>query len=295
MFKTGRVQRFSRDGAAQESNLPSRGLHDLTDFEEPLGTASDVRWTQGIVASPGPRSDSRRDSPVSGLRGRHRSRASVHVIVGLADRCVKRNTYLVIRNMRTEAPLLLPLFRSRGQARLLARVFLHPDDRLSLNQLARELGIDPATVQREAERLEEAGILTSERVGRARLVRPNGESPFYPELSGLVFKAFGPVPVLRERLRTLAGVEAAFIYGSWARRYAGERGEAPGDIDLLILGKTDRRKLARLCREAGEELGFEVNPTVLSQKDWESDATGFIRSIKEQPLIPLIESVDERG
>ncbi|MGH3115624.1 MAG: MarR family transcriptional regulator [Gaiellales bacterium] len=197
--------------------------------------------------------------------------------------------------MRTEAPILLPLFRSRGQARLLARVFLHPDDRLSLNQLARELGIDPATVQREAERLEEAGILTSERIGTARLLRPNEESPFYPELSGLVFKAFGPVPVLRERLKRLAGIEAAFIYGSWARRYEGERGEAPGDIDILILGKPDRRKLARLCREASEELGFEVNPTVLSNDDWESDATRFIRSIKEEPLVPLIERADDRG
>ena len=197
--------------------------------------------------------------------------------------------------MRTEAPLLLPLFRSRGQARLLARVFLHPGERLSLNQLARELDLDPATVQREAERLEEAGILTSERIGTARLVRPNEESPFYPELSGLVFKAFGPVPVLRERLKRLAGVQAAFIYGSWASRYAGERGEAPGDIDLLILGRPDRRKLARLCREASEELGFEVSPTVLSKEDWESDATGFIRSIKEEPLIQLIESADDRG
>lgn len=31
----------------------------------------------------------------------------------------------------------------------------------------------------------------------------------------------------------------------------------------------------------GGELGFEVNPTVLSQEDWEPDATGFIRSIKK--------------
>nr|MBA2537629.1 hypothetical protein [Actinomycetota bacterium] len=60
-------------------------------------------------------------------------------------------------------------------------------------------------------------------------------------------------------------------------------------------GRPDRRKLARLCREASEELGCEVNPTVLSKEDWKSDATGFIRSIKEQPLIPLIESVDDRG
>jgi hypothetical protein len=197
--------------------------------------------------------------------------------------------------MRTEAPLLLPLFRSRGQARLLAQVFLHPNERLSLNQLAAKLGIDPATVQREAERLERAGILTSERVGTARLLRPNEGSPFYPELSVLILKAFGPLPVLRERLGQLSGVEGAFIFGSWASRYTGERGEAPGDIDVLILGAPDRRKLSRLCREASEELGLEVRPTVLAQEDWEEDATGFIRSVKDQPLVPLIESRDDRG
>jgi len=174
-------------------------------------------------------------------------------------------------------------------------VFLHPDERLSLNQLAQELGIDPATVQREAERLEEAGILRSERVGGARLVRPNDDSPFYPELSGLLFKAFGPVPLLTEKLRELAGIDAAFIYGSWASRYEGERGEAPGDIDLLVVGQPDRRALARLCRETSEELGFAVSPTVLARKDWERGATGFIRSIKSQRLIPLTQGGDDRG
>jgi hypothetical protein len=53
--------------------------------------------------------------------------------------------------------------------------------------------------------------------------------------------------------------------------------------------RPDRRKLARLCREAGDQLGFEVNPTVISEEDWESDATGFIRSIKQQPLVTLVE------
>jgi DNA-binding transcriptional ArsR family regulator len=155
--------------------------------------------------------------------------------------CVSRNTHRVIRNMRTEAPILLPLFRSRGQARLLARVFLHPDERLSLNQLARELDLDPATVQREAERLVEAGILTSERVGTARLVRPNEGRLSTSSSRASSSRPSGPVPVLRERLKELVGVEAAFIHGSWASRHAGERGEAPGDIDLVILGSPEAR------------------------------------------------------
>jgi predicted nucleotidyltransferase len=194
--------------------------------------------------------------------------------------------------MRTEPPILLPLFRSRGQAKLLARVFLHPEDETSLSELARELELDPATVHREAQRLEEAGLLRSGWIGRARVVRPNEESPYYPELAGLILKAFGPVPVLEERLRALPGLEAAFIYGSWARRHAGERGEPPGDIDLLVVGKPDRRKLARLSRAASEELGFEVNPTVVGAEDWEAGATGFIRSVKREPLVPVLERAE---
>ncbi len=111
----------------------------------------------------------------------------------------------------------------------------------------------------------------------------------------LILKAFGPLPVLRERLGQLSGVEGAFIFGSWASRYSGEPGDAPGDIDLLILGAPDRRKLARLCREASEELGLDVRPTVLAREDWVADATGFIRSVKDQPLVPLIEGADDRG
>ena len=195
--------------------------------------------------------------------------------------------------MKTEAPPLLPLFRSRGQARLLTRVFLHADERVSLSQLARELGLNAATVQREAQRLEDAGIVSSEWVGRARLLRPNEASPFYPELSGLIAKAFGPVPVLREKLSRLDGVDSAYIYGSWARRYLGEHGEQPGDIDLLVLGQPDRLGLSRVCREATKELGFEVNPTVVRREEWMSDATGFIRSIKSEPLVQLIEGVDD--
>ena len=194
--------------------------------------------------------------------------------------------------MRTAAPPLLPLFRSRAQARLLARLFLHPDEQVSLNELARRLELDPATVQREANRLEDAGIVRSERIGRARVLTPNQQSPFHPELASLIFKAFGPVPVLRDRLADLANVEQAFIYGSWAQRYTGEPGPPPADIDLLIIGKPDRRDLARLCREAAAELGLEINPTVLDHTDWEADATAFVRSIKTQPLIPLTDKAN---
>ena len=196
--------------------------------------------------------------------------------------------------MRTNAPLLLPIFRSRGQGRLLARIYLHPEKPIPLAGLAREIGLDPTTVLREVNRLEDAGLVVSDRIGRARVVRPDERSPFYPELSTLLFKAFGPATVLARDLRGLPGVEAAYIFGSWASRYHGEAGPAPGDIDLLVVGRPDRRTLARVCREAGRELGLEINPTVVTKEGWDSDGTPFVRSLKRAPLVAL-DDADDRG
>ena len=194
--------------------------------------------------------------------------------------------------MRTGAPLLLPIFRSRGQGRLLARIFLHPEEPIPLAGLAREVGLDATTVLREVNRLEDAGLVVSDRIGRARVVRPDERSPFYPELSALLFKAFGPATVLARSLRGLPGVEAAYIFGSWASRYHGEAGPAPADIDLLVVGRPDRRVLARVCREAGRELGLEVSPTVVAKESWESDETPFVRSLKQVPLVALDDAHD---
>lgn len=194
--------------------------------------------------------------------------------------------------MRTDAPPLLPIFRSRGQGRLLARVFLHPEEPMPLAGLAREIGLDAATVLREVNRLEQAGLVVSARIGRARVVRPDERSPFYPELSALIFKAFGPSTVLARMLRGLPGVEAAYIFGSWASRYHGEAGPAPADIDLLVVGRPDRRALGRVCREVGRELGLEVNPTVVTKESWDSGETRFVRSLKQAPLVALDEAHD---
>lgn len=197
--------------------------------------------------------------------------------------------------MRTDAPPLLPIFRSRGQGRLLARVFLHPEEPIPLAGLAREVGLDAATVLREVNRLEQAGLVVSTRIGRARVVRPDERSPFYPELSALLFKAFGPATVLARRLTGVQGIEAAYVFGSWASRYHGELGPAPGDIDLLVVGRPDRRTLGQVCREASRELGLEVTPTIVPKDAWDSDKTGFVRSLKKEPLVTLLDGADDRG
>ena len=55
--------------------------------------------------------------------------------------------------MRSEAPALLPILRSRHLAEILTLLLLHPDTEYSLSELAATLGLPLTTVQREAARL----------------------------------------------------------------------------------------------------------------------------------------------
>ena len=189
--------------------------------------------------------------------------------------------------MRTSAPQLLPIFRSEGQGRLLARVYLQPDRPATIADIARELGLDDGGLTREADRLERAGLIRSERVGRSRTLHPNEDSPYHRDLYNLLLKAFGPAMFIGEALRGLDDIDEAYIYGSWAARYVGERGDDPNDVDVLVIGSPDRSAIYRLASELSARIGREVSPVVVSSERWAKADEGFIREVKKSPLVEL--------
>lgn len=185
------------------------------------------------------------------------------------------------------APALLPIFRSKNQFDLLAHLFLHPDKRFSIATLKDDTHISQPTISREVDRLKKAGLLESESMGRMTLVHARKDSPYFPELYSLLLKTAGPGVILTDRLRKLDGLKAAFIFGSWARRYAGEIGDAPGDIDLLLIGNPSPSKVDELSSKLERQLHTEVNPVILSPREWKAGTSAFVRQIKKQPLVPL--------
>ena len=138
--------------------------------------------------------------------------------------------------MRTTPPLVAPLFRSDGQARLLAELFLSGVDELNVNELAGRTGLAYASVHREVGRLLAAGLLLERRLGQAHYIRPNPDSPLAAPVRKLLVVSAGPVPLLAAELRDIAGVQTAFLFGSFAARLRGQAGEAPADIDVMVVG-----------------------------------------------------------
>jgi predicted nucleotidyltransferase len=170
---------------------------------------------------------------------------------------------------------------------LLGQLLLHPEREQTIAELEQATGIPQQTVSREVGRLLNAGLLAGRRVGRLHFVKPNEASPYFLELAGLLLKALGPRSVLGERLAGMDGVEEAYLFGSWARRYEGEPGPPPGDIDVVLIGEPDIDAVYEACREASAILGQEVNPVVLMPAEWRSNRSGFVRELRKGTLVAL--------
>ena len=187
---------------------------------------------------------------------------------------------------RGEPPPLLPLLRSRLQADLLTLVLLNPGKEWTLSELASHIQSTVSSAQREVARAEGAGVITSRRVGNARLVTA-AQSPLTGPLTELLLRSFGPRQILAEELADVAGIEDAYIFGSWAARYAGQQGRPPADIDVLVIGAPDRDSLDEAAQRAGERLDREVNVTIRSAQWWRAGGDGFHAEIKKRPLVPV--------
>lgn len=189
---------------------------------------------------------------------------------------------------RTPTPSLLPIFRSRQQAELLADVLGDPTREESITDLARRLGMPVPSAQREIERAEKAGLIRSRRVGKTRLVRANDASPYYEALAELLVRSFGVPRVLADALAEVDGVESAYVFGSWAARWSGEEGVRPvGDIDLLVIGDPDRDVLYVTAADAGRRLGRDVQVTIRESGWLESGSDAFHDTVTSRPLVPL--------
>ena len=184
---------------------------------------------------------------------------------------------------------LTPLFRSASQGRILAAILLgRPEEPLTVSEIARRAHVPSSTAHREVDRLEHYGLVTSQRFAQSRVVRPNERNSYIDDLRSLVLKAYGPSFVLGEALAAVAGVEAAYIFGSWAARLRGEPGPPPEDVDVLIVGDPNPAAVDETMQEAEATLGREVQATVVSPGEWRAASSPLLRTIMRRPLVPIV-------
>jgi len=187
--------------------------------------------------------------------------------------------------MRSKAPALFPVFRSRAQAEILAVTLLHPEREQTITDLARRLRIPLATVSGEVARLLGADLFTVRKVGRANLLRPNVGNRVVGPLTEIVLATMGPHLVVQEAFAGLQGVERLLIFGSWAARYHDEAGPPPNDLDVLLVGTPNRAEVYEAAETVEQRTGMPVNPVIASARRWNDDADPLMRQIQSHPRV----------
>ena len=190
--------------------------------------------------------------------------------------------------MRSNSAPIAPIFRTETQAQILACLYLRPEHTWTLASLARELGASSSTLHAEIQRLEDAELVTTSRIGRSRILRANMSHPLSGPLTDILEYVYGPRAVVAEEFSRIRGISKLLIFGSWAARHAGVAGHVPRDIDVLVVSDdTDRGAVYAAADSAQERIGIPVNAILASSQRWENDADALIRQIKSSPAIDL--------
>lgn len=185
---------------------------------------------------------------------------------------------------------------TNSQARVLRWLFGHPERSFHLSELRRLTGLASASLQRELNRLAEAGLIHSERVGNLRRFQANPQSPVFHELIALTRKTLGIEPMLREALQPMESrLRVAFVYGSVAK----QTDTAQSDIDLMLVGEQLRLSdVLDLLIPLETELGRKINPACYTPAEFErrrAEADSFVNRVLAQPILPLIGNILEPG
>ena len=186
---------------------------------------------------------------------------------------------------------ILGLSKSKARRALFSLFFTNPEQEYFARQLERLSGIFVGNLQKELSKMEQAGLLESRRLGQLKLYKINIQHPLYPELKTVVAKTVGLEETIRDALRRLEGIEAACIYGSFARGEA----RSSSDVDLLILGEVKEKPLISAVKGLEEKLQREINYTLYTDAEWKKRKAAkdaFVREILKQPRILILGEPD---
>jgi predicted nucleotidyltransferase len=142
----------------------------------------------------------------------------------------------------------------------LAVLFLRPDERFHIRELARLTGVSAGSLHRELRAMADAGLLSRTHQGNQVLYQADEDCVIYEELAAIFRKTDGLASLLREALKDLRDrIDLAFVFGSLA---AGTQ-HAGSDLDICVLGDVALLDVVTALSAGGDHLKREINPVVM--------------------------------
>jgi len=162
-----------------------------------------------------------------------------------------------------------------------------PDAELHMREIKRRTGFAIGTVQTELKKLQRLEIISRIKDGNRVYYRANTTHPLYHDIRNLVLKTSGLLDVIKDALSNGKGIKIAFVFGSFAR----QEEKANSDIDVMVVGNIGLRKLTGLLMDVSGRIGREINPHVLTEKEFvkrKKEKDHFLNQVLESPKIFII-------
>ena len=186
---------------------------------------------------------------------------------------------------------LVRLLSSRVKAEVFRLLFGAGARELHVREIARQAGLNDATVRQELKKLAGLRLVSARRSGNRAYYHAEKTHPLYPDIRNLVLKTSGLGDVLRQALGKFP-VRVAFVFGSIAD--GSERPES--DVDIMAVGSLSLRQASKPLAVAASRLGREINPHVLTPEEYArrtKERDHFLTSVLRRPKLFVIGSDDE--
>jgi hypothetical protein len=197
-----------------------------------------------------------------------------------------------MEELKATANILKPLLISKTRSKLLTVFLNHPGKIFYVRELVRMVGEQINAVRAELARMEKAGMLTSESRANRKFYGFRRDYVFFDELTKFIAKSFGVGgDIIRERNK-LGKIKFAQLSTGFLRR----RPVGTTEVDLLIVGNVVLPQLAALVKKEEENIGREINYSVMSDEEFEfrkKRRDPFVVNIIEKTGVLLIGDQEE--
>ena len=127
--------------------------------------------------------------------------------------------------------MLDSIITSKTRIKLLLKFFLNSQTKSYLRHLEQEFGESSNAIRVELNRLEGAGLLSSEVTGNRKYFRANTKHPLYNDINNILKKIVGIDQIIERITSQIGDLEAAYVTGDFAK------GRDSKIIDLVLIGK----------------------------------------------------------
>jgi DNA-binding transcriptional ArsR family regulator len=157
------------------------------------------------------------------------------------------------------------LISSKTRVKLLLKFFLNSNNSSYLRGLESEFGESSNAIRLELNKLEEAGLLSSNLQGNKKYFQANTKHPLYKDINSILLKFTGLDKIVEQVVEKLGALELVFVVGDLAKGLSSEV------IDLVFVGEIEKIYLFDLVQKVEQKLNKKIKYVCYSSSEFSDE------------------------